>query len=583
MGPRRHGGRARARRDERGYVAVLTVLLFPVIFAMAAFTVDVGNWYLTSQQNQRAADAAALAGVTFMPADYSQASAAALDLSKRNGLAPGANVNVAPAQVDGQPNRLKVTVSKTVHNAFGGLFGAGTTTISRAATAAFTGPVPMGSPCNEFGNDPTPDSVKSTNCADVGAFWANVGSPKADKVSGDAYQDGYCSSGDGCSSGHNTEFDNNGYFYTLTVKSVMPSLTVQAFDPAFVSVGDTCGTNFGSGDTIPANAKNHFVYDATPAPGSYKTTDTAGARYAKGSASAYCTGDQIFTHTSTPPDTTFSVRRPVATTYPWDPISYETQPGCTTTFKGFSGNLYTALNQWQQTKKVVQYNSDGSPVAAPAADASGANGYNEAVASEFRQWVPLCTMTNVQPGTYMIQVQTNGPDDTANGDGHNRFALRAFGTNPAANVDLSIAGFAKMAVYANLPSAVTQFYLAKVPPTTAGQILKVRLFDVGDSSNTGTVTILPPADSHLTNFPTCTGTGPVTVQPGTCSIQTDASHFQGKWETITIPLPTTYTCDTTTETGCWVKLQYDYGHGNQPSDTTSWQAGVEGDPVRLVR
>ena len=89
-----------------------------------------------------------------------------------------------------------------------------TTTVSRSAIAAFTGPVPMGSPCNEFGNDPTPGTNKSTNCHNVGQFWANVGSPKADKVSGDAYQNGACpSNGDGCSSGKNAEYDENGYFY----------------------------------------------------------------------------------------------------------------------------------------------------------------------------------------------------------------------------------------------------------------------------------------------------------------------------------------------------------------------------------
>jgi hypothetical protein len=39
---------------------------------------------------------------------------------------------------------------------------------------------------------------------------------------------------------------------------------------------------------------------------------------------------------------------------------------------------------------------------------------------------------------------------------------------------------------------------------------------------------------------------------------------------------------TSVPTGCWVRLQYAYGSGNQPSDTTSWTAGIEGDPVRLV-
>lgn len=209
--------------------------------------------------------------------------------------------------------------------------------------------------------------------------------------------------------------------------------------------------------------------------------------------------------------------------------------------------------------------------------------YDATIAKQFRQWVPLCTMTNVKKGTYMIQVQTNGADDKTDGNGHNRFGLRAYGASTTENANVAIAGYTKMAIYANLPSATTQFYLAQVPPTAKGQILSVRLFDVGDSSNTGTVTVLPPSDSGLTKFPTCIGTGPRTGTLTNCSISTNSSDFQGKWQTISIPLPTTYSCDTTTATGCWVKLQFAYGSGNQPSDTTSWQAAIEGDPVRLVK
>ncbi len=84
----------RRRRDEGGVVAVFTILLVVVLMAMAAFTVDVGNWYVTSQQNQRAADAAALAGVTFMPASFADASSTALDMATRNGLPPGTDVSV---------------------------------------------------------------------------------------------------------------------------------------------------------------------------------------------------------------------------------------------------------------------------------------------------------------------------------------------------------------------------------------------------------------------------------------------------------------------------------------------------------
>ena len=85
-------------------------------------------------------------------------------------------MSVVPS-IDGTPTRLRVTTSMTVQDQFGILFGLGHTTISRTAVADYSGPVPMGSPCNEFGNDPESAGIKSVNCADTGMFWANVGAP----------------------------------------------------------------------------------------------------------------------------------------------------------------------------------------------------------------------------------------------------------------------------------------------------------------------------------------------------------------------------------------------------------------------
>src|SRR5581483_3145652 len=116
--------------------------------------------------------------------------------------------------------------------------------------------------------------------------------------------------------------------------------------------------------------------------------------------------------------------------------------------KGFSGDLYTALNQYKQVNGVVQY-SGGKPVLAP----TGASGYQSQVAAEFRQWVTLCTIPGtVSPGTYFIQVQTNAPGDNPNGDGHNRFAMRAFAAG-SSNTSIAITGLTNMGIYANLPSA----------------------------------------------------------------------------------------------------------------------------------
>ena len=143
----------RRRRDEDGYFAILAITMFVTLFGLTAFAVDVGHWYVTGQQAQRAADAAALAGVPTCPA-RPRRSAPRRTFSKTQRLQQRRRRHVVTTGIDGTPTRLRVTVTKTVDNMFGGLFGIDQTTITRTPVADFAGPVPMGSPCNEFGNDP---------------------------------------------------------------------------------------------------------------------------------------------------------------------------------------------------------------------------------------------------------------------------------------------------------------------------------------------------------------------------------------------------------------------------------------------
>ena len=216
-----------------------------VFVGLAAIAVDVGRSYVVGQQGQRAADAAALAGVVSLPGDQVTAKSTALRYATLNGFTDG----VAPrhsvaAGIDGRPTRLRVTVTRTVDTVFASVLGQPTETVTRTAVADYAGPVPMGSPCNEYGDDPETAGHRSANCDGTGAFWANVGSPLAPKGNGDAYQNDM---------GNNTDFDPNGYFYSVTLRHAVSSLQIQAFDPAFVDVGDACTTNnLAAAKALPA-------------------------------------------------------------------------------------------------------------------------------------------------------------------------------------------------------------------------------------------------------------------------------------------------------------------------------------------
>lgn len=85
--PSSPAGRRRVR-GEKGYALVLAALMLRPLLAFAGFATDVGAWYARASRIQRAADAASLAGVVWMP-DLTQARTVALATAQRNGFVNG--------------------------------------------------------------------------------------------------------------------------------------------------------------------------------------------------------------------------------------------------------------------------------------------------------------------------------------------------------------------------------------------------------------------------------------------------------------------------------------------------------------
>jgi hypothetical protein len=138
-----------------------------------------------------------------------------------------------------------------------------------------------------------------------------------------------------------------------------------------------------------------------------------------------------------------------------------------------------------------------------------------------------------------------------------------------------------MGIYSNAPGVTTEFHLARIPSVDAGQILNVRLFDVGDSTTSGKITVVYPPGALGGPFTGCVGSGPASGTLASCSF-TATSSFNGHWESLAVPIPAKYSCTDADYTQCWVRLQYNYGSGSQPTDVTSWTTSIQGDPVRLV-
>ena len=161
------------------------------------------------------------------------------------------------------------------------------------------------------------------------------------------------------------------------------------------------------------------------------------------------------------------------------------------------------------------------------------------------------------------------------------------------------------------------FYLAEVGPQFAGRTLVVDLWDPGDVAG-GTATIFPhdarrptprPAVIHAAGertprsrpdtasytadrprpAPRSTDAARLRHDAPDCGINTTTSagdtRFNGEWLRIRIEIPTDYTCTPginpeTSGGSCWWGMRYSFTRS--ASDVTTWQARIEGNPVRLT-
>ncbi len=112
-------------RGEDGQTLILLVLAISVMLGFAAMAIDVGLIFAGRRDQQNAADSAALAGASALPADPSAAIARARDWSGRNGFVAGAeNASVTvTTPYKGDPSKIEVVIKQPVRAAFARIFG----------------------------------------------------------------------------------------------------------------------------------------------------------------------------------------------------------------------------------------------------------------------------------------------------------------------------------------------------------------------------------------------------------------------------------------------------------------------------
>jgi hypothetical protein len=270
-------------------------------------------------------------------------------------------------------------------------------------------------------------------------------------------------------------------------------------------------------------------------------------------AEPYCDGDREELGGTIPRgmDTHFWV------TYPG---SNTTVPGCDTTY-----------GAWEpQYDPTSAFNPDANP---------------KSIYNTFHKWARLCDINNVgganPDGDYVLHVQVPYPQHGELPVGTNDYSLRIAIMNGSGAAETLDAQTNQLSIYdgSNRMEATSvglginpQYYVGQITPDKAGQIIKVRWFDLGDNADL-TLQILPPRDATvngapLTNWPICDaymydGTPSVQVGPNVsltnCAYSMARQQYDGKILEMDINVPPGYSCGSDGKIDdCWFQAVQNY-------------------------
>jgi len=196
------------RRDEHGYVLALTALIILPLLLISAMAVDYGGWYSQGARMQRAADAAALAGVVWLP-DLATATTVAQSTAKANGYDDAlSNITVAVSKLSDY--ELKVTITDTAGRVYLASWVKNAVTITRTSSAKYVLPVPLGSPRNYFGTGPNVTG-SDTYGSKTENFYAAINGYCQSKYQGDPFAVPFINSGNNNTCGAGGNIANGDY------------------------------------------------------------------------------------------------------------------------------------------------------------------------------------------------------------------------------------------------------------------------------------------------------------------------------------------------------------------------------------
>jgi hypothetical protein len=206
-------------------------------------------------------------------------------------------------------------------------------------------------------------------------------------------------------------------------------------------------------------------------------------------------------------------------------------------------------------------------------------------------------------GNYRLRVDTlNGNGTIPGGNDQNlgfkTYAVRALDAagNPCSACTVS--AWSDMDYFTPLTGATFTEQIFQLPPDYAGQTIGVDIFDPGDISGVGTVTMsimdntgalftVPAGQSvNIYDRGTSRATTPGTViSTGTTAsfvaTSSGVAAYNGHWVHLDMPIPSTYNPGAS-PANWWWKFQYALGAGTQANDVVGVAVSFRGNPIRLV-
>lgn len=524
------------RIKEAGQIIAIFALMLTALIGLVGIAIDVTFAWREELRVQRAADAAALAGVVYLPGDVTNGTAKAVAEAGKNGYSNGGGTSISAAQDSDNLRQMDVSITTPVPTFFVRIFGINSFTVTRDAKAVYILPVPMGSPDQYYGafgtynikNDsgtvvPTPITGPGGQAMSARGFWASVVTQGAGTANGDAYEPKRLN---GNQTGTNPQRDTVNYYdYAIVMPAGTTNGHVYIFDPVYCDTDGKLGTG------------EFWLSGSNPVSTYFKLYNTNNQPYNPSAHTLLGTSGHLFEnmqyHDSNAGGSGGAECKAGTTTDPNDPRYYHMQ-------------------WWDMTAYIGTTLSGG---------ASGQ--------------------------TYRIRT-TSDPGDSSqdNANANNNFAIYA----SASGGTPQVYGIGAMQMQTPLPGGLSSvFYLAQIDAQSgAGKTIEIKLWDPGDTSTTARLSILQPTASGWQAVPSLTWTADaVTGDASPCVdgsgsyIETStggSSHFNGCWLTIDIVVSTTYSAP---QNGWW-KIQYDMIGSGASTDETTWQVNIRGNPVHLI-